>query len=201
MNNLYSLPTSLTIHGKEYELRTDFRAILDILRLSDDTALEEDGESMSPWEKDYFRINVSIRIAFPEWKEIPVEDYEEALTKLYEFIDCGMKEGDKKKPELMNWDKDAPILIPAINSVAGREIRTLPYLHWWTFLGYYLEIGESVFSQVVNIRKKKAEHKKLDEWEKKFYAENKSMIDLSRKQNRRSEQERDELEKIFGITK
>lgn len=199
MNNPYTLPDSLVIHGKEYELRTDFRAVLDILRLSEDGALEEEGEEpLTPREKDWVRIQASLMIAFPQWKEIPSEDYGEALTKLYEFIDCGVRNEGDNKPPLMSWSGDAPLLIPAVNAVAGREVRALPYLHWWTFLGYYMEIGESLFSQVLSIRRKKAEHKKLDDWEARFYKENKALVELGGKKRRRSPEELAALEDLFG---
>ncbi len=35
-----------------------------------------------------------------------------------------------------------------------RDIRSIKYMHWWTFFGLYLEIGESLFSTVVSIRDK-----------------------------------------------
>lgn len=199
MNNPYCLPTSLTIGGKEYELRTDFRAILDILRLSEEGALDDE-EDLSPWEKDSVRVQATFMIAFPQWKQIPPEDYTQALQKLYAFIDCGINGEGEKKPPLMSWSADAPLLIPAVNAVAGKEVRALPYLHWWTFLGYYMEIGESLFSQVLNIRRKKAEHKKLDEWENKFYKENKTLVDQGRKKRRRTPEEQAALEELFGTS-
>ena len=194
--NIWNLPTSLNINGTEYEIRTDFRAILDILNIENNPQLIS--EDTSEWEKNYIRIKTALVIAFPEWETIPIENWEEAITKLYEFIDCGIKD-DKagKKPTLMSWEKDASILIPAINNVAHTEIRALPCLHWWTFLGYYMSIGESLFSEVIHIRQKKISGKKLEEWERKFYRENKSLIDLEKP--RRSQQEQEELEKLFGI--
>ena len=49
----------------------------------------------------------------------------------------------------MDWDQDAPLIVPAINKVLGGEVRAMPYLHWWTFVGAYMEIGEGVFSSVL----------------------------------------------------
>ena len=54
-----------------------------------------------------------------------------------------------------------------------------------------------MFSEVIHIRQKKISGKKLEEWERKFYRENKSLIDLEKP--RRSQQEQEELEKLFGI--
>ena len=101
----------------------------------------------------------------------------------------------------MDWNQDAPILIPAINKVAGKEIRSIPYLHWWTFMSLYMEIGEGLYSQVINIRNKKIKGKKLEKWEQEFYRDNKSLVDLKMKRNERSEEEKEELRELFGIKK
>ena len=65
-----------------------------------------------------------------------------------------------------------------INRVAGCEVRALPFLHWWTFLAYFRGIGEGQLSAVVGIREKRRKGKKLDEWERDFYRENRDMVDF-----------------------
>ena len=73
---------------------------------------------------------------------------------------------------------DFKILIAPINRVLGFETRTAEYVHWWTFLSAYMEIGECLFSNVISIRKKRISGKKLEPWEQEFYRENKKMVDL-----------------------
>ncbi len=75
--------------------------------------------------------------------------------KACEFIDCGIKNDGKPRPRIMDWEQDAPIIIPAVNKVNNAEVRATDYMHWWTFFGLYMEIGESTFSTVVSIRDKK----------------------------------------------
>ena len=64
------------------------------------------------------------------------------------------------------------MIVSAINNVAHTEIRALPYLHWWTFTGYYMAIGECPLSMVVGIRNKLAKHKKLEKYELEFKRQN-----------------------------
>ena len=71
-------------------------------------------------------------------------------------------------------------------------------MHWWTFIGLFNEIGEGMFSTVVRIREKKAKHKKLEKWERTFYNENKDIIDLKRRKNKRSQAEKDALDALIG---
>jgi hypothetical protein len=78
----------------------------------------------------------------------------------------------------MDWEQDAEIIIPAINQVAGREIRLDPGIHWWTFFGWYMSIGDGLFASVLRIRSKKAKGKKLEKWEEEFYQDNKKLIDF-----------------------
>ena len=73
---------------------------------------------------------------------------------------------------MIDWDVDSQLICSAINKIAGKEIRFEPYIHWWTFLGYYMSIGDSVLATVVNIRDKILTGKKLEKHERQFRAEN-----------------------------
>ena len=95
----------------------------------------------------------------------------------------------------MDWQQAEQIIIPAIDRMQGTEIRALPYLHWWTFLGAYMEIGECLFAQVVHIRQKKLKHQKLEKWENDFYNQNKDIIDLKKKISEEQKIEMENLEK------
>lgn len=71
------------------------------------------------------------------------------------------------------------MLFPAVNKVAGVEVRSLPYLHWWTFLGYFQAIDhDDLFSHVLSIRQKRAKGKKLEKWEQEFYKNNRNLCSL-----------------------
>lgn len=161
------LPESLEIGGSVFDIRTDFRAILDIFSAFGDNELQE-------WEK----VSVMLNILYVHPEDIPEELYQEAIKQANWFIDCGIKE-DKNKPRTMDWEKDANIIFPAINHVAGREVRTPGiYTHWWTFVGYYMEIREGVFSTVLRIRQKRAAGEQLEKWEAKFERENSELCKL-----------------------
>lgn len=90
--------------------------------------------------------------------------------------------------KVMDWEQDEPILFPAINQVAGCEVRSVPYIHWWTFVGYFMEIREGIFSTVLGIRQKMAKGKHLEKWEREFRRNNKRSVTLRngiRKKNRK----------------
>lgn len=186
----WEFPTSLNVGGVDYEIRTDYRVVLDLFTALSDPDLTDADERMTA----YMQSKVMMEIMFPDYDNIPMEHLEEALRKVSEFIDMGISD-DRKKPKTMDWEQDAPIIIPAINKVLNREIRAEKYMHWWTFLGAYMEIGESLFSNVVNIRQKKAKGKKLEKYEQEFYNENKSLIDFNKVE--RSKEEKDALMDIL----
>ena len=165
--NAWELPKTLNVGGRDYPIRYDFRAVLDILNAYADPELDESEKT-----------EVLLTIMFPDFKDIPISQYGEAVAKACEFIDCGQKPEDKRSPRLIDWEQDAKLIIPAINNTAKCEVRALPELHWWTFFGYYMSIGESLLSTVIHIRKKKAGGKKLDKWEEEFLRDNRSIVDL-----------------------
>ena len=195
MGSAWEFPTSLNIGGVDYEIRTDYRAVLDLLTALNDPDLTD----TDPQITAYMQSRVILEIMYPDCDNIPAEHIQEALDKVSEFIDMGISD-DRKKPKTMDWEQDASILIPAINKVLNCEIRAQEYMHWWTFLGAYMEIGESLFSNIIHIRQKKAKGKKLEKWELDFYNENKSLIDFKQK-DQRSKEEKNALRDYFGYKK
>lgn len=181
-----SLPTALTINDEDYSIRTDFRDVLNIIAAFGDPELE-------PEEKVY----VCLFILYEDFESIPPDDYEAAYKEAIDFIDCGMMPDERKSPRTMDWEQDAPILFPAVNKVAGREVRATRYLHWWTFMGYFMEISEGVFSNVLNIRRKKAKGKKLEKHEREFWAANKDICVLRPKLTEEEQAAKDQLEAML----
>ena len=113
------------------------------------------------------------------------------------FLDGGDTPKSQNQRKILDWEQDESIIFPAINKVAGCETREVKYLHWWTFLGLFNEIGDGLFSQVMNIRGKKSKGKKLEKWEREFYSTHKELIDLKRKATSQDEQQ--ELDFINNI--
>lgn len=173
------LPTSLEVNGKQYDIRTDYRDCLLIMQAFNDVDLT-----------DYDKLQITIQILYCE---IP-EDIEEAYNKAIWFLDCGdtVNKPYSRKP-LYDFEQDEQMIFSAINKVADKEVRAVEYMHWWTFIGYFSEIGESQFSTVVHIRDKKQKGKKLEKWEQDYYRNNKDIIDLKR---RHTAQEKEELEAL-----
>lgn len=193
----WKLPTFLRVGGRNYKIRTDYRAILDILAaMNDPDILEPD---MSEEEINAERIMTMLQILYIDFESMPTSDWNEAAEKAKEFIDCGIKDDGAHKPQLIDWEQDAPVIVPAINKVCGKDVRSVKYMHWWTFLGYYMEIGECTLATIVSIRDKKRRGKKLEKWEQEYYRNNKKLIDLKTEKVERSEEEKEELRKLFGL--
>ena len=165
---IYALPTSAEVNGKTYQIESDYRAVLDILTALSDKDLTEEERAIAVLD-----------IFYPDFNDIPLSDYEEALRKCFRFIDHEQDQKEQKKqPTLMSWEQDFEMIVAPINRIAGCEIRALEYLHWYTFLSYYQEIGDCLFAHVVSIRDKKALGKPLDKQEREFYRRNREIIDL-----------------------
>lgn len=189
MISKWNLPQKINVSGEEYEIRTDFRDILNCLIAFNDPDVDEITAQA-----------IMLKTIYKEWDKIPAENIKEAAQKAASFIDAGTEEDEKNTVRLVDWEKDAQIMVSSINAVAGKEVRSVPHLHWWTFIGYYMEIKDGLFSQILNIRQKRAQGKKLEKWEMEFYQKNKNIIDLN-KQESRSKEEKDELKRLFGLNK
>lgn len=195
----WKLPTSLNVGSIDYKIRTDYRVILDILAAMNDPDILS--PEMSEDEMHAEKVLTMLQILYIDFDRIPPDDWTEAAEKACEFIDCGIKDDGTPKPRLMDWEQDAPIIVPAVNKVCNYDVRSVKYMHWWTFFGYYMEIGECMLSTVVSIRDKKRRGKKLEKWEQDFYKNNKHIVDLKSKKTERSEEEKEALRELFGLKK
>ncbi len=182
------LPVSLEVGGQDRKIRTDFRDILVIIQAFNDPDLTNQ-------EKNY----IMLKILYPEFEQLPQSCWREAAEQAIWFLDCGQTE-DEKKPakKVMDWEQDEALVFPAINSVAHQEVRALSYLHWWTFVGYFMEIKEGTFSVVLGIRQKKEKGKKLEKWEQEFYRNNKQLCDLKKRYSAEEQAEIDYWNKLLG---
>lgn len=181
-----SLPNSLNVGGIDYEINSDYRICLLIFEAFEDPDLNDFEKSM-----------VALECLFKE--HIQPEHFSEAIKQAYWFLDGG--DMPKSKPQArktLDWKQDESIIFPALNKVAGYEIRTIDYLHWWSFLGLFNEVGEGLFTTVMQIRNKKAKGKKLEKYEQEFYRNNKELIDLKHKYSAEQQEEIDRINKILG---
>lgn len=178
------LPKSLEIGKNKYEIRSDFRIALLIFEAFNDAELS-----------DFEKMQVCLKCLY---KEVPT-DTETAYKKAMWFLDGGnIPKSPKNSRKVFDWKQDESLIFSAVNKSAGFETRSAEYIHWWTFLGYFSEIGEGLFSQVVNIRTKKSKGRKLEKWEREFYAEHREMIDLKRICSGDEQAEIDRLNKLLG---
>lgn len=167
---MYSLPTSLTIKDKAYQIRNngDYRVVLDCFSAISDIELSEDEKVLACLIIFYNEFNDIDDI--PKDQELVAE----LVTQMYKFFNCGQDDsvGASTGQKLIDWDGDSHMVMSAINNVAHVELRSVEYCHWWTFMGYYLSVGESVLSTVVSIRHKIVSGKKLEKWENDFRRDN-----------------------------
>ena len=183
------LPDSLEVGGMAYPIETDYRNILIFLSACADPDLTAAQ-----------KLEILLRRLYRNgYSRIPQEYIEEAVLQAKWFVDCGREDDDKRPAKkMMDWEQDEAILFPAINKVAGAETRSAPYIHWWTFAGYFMEIEEGTFSTVLGIRQKKAKGKRLEKWEEEFYRNNKKLCDLKNRYTEEEQKEIDYWNKLLG---
>lgn len=163
------LPKTLIVNGREEPIRWEYDAVLNAIGAMNDPELKGG-------EKTYS----CMLIIYENFENFPNEDYEPAFRAMMEFINNGEIDEDAPQSSVrtVDFEQDYNLLIPAINRVAGKEIRSEEGIHWWTFLGWFMEIGECTYSTVLNIRSKQKKQKKLEKWEQEFYNVNRKIVDI-----------------------
>ena len=159
-------------------MNTDFRLCLRLLQYLEDSPLPE-----------LLRWKVAVAAFFQE----PISDplLPEAMEYLAKFLSGGRDAG-RPGPKLLDWQLDAPAIIAGVNRVAGVEVRSLPKLHWWSFLSFFHSIGEGQLSLLVSIRDKLRKGKKLEPFEQEFYRENRAWVRMEK-----DDPEKERLKKLL----
>ena len=185
---MFELPTSLNIAGVDYNIRNkaDYRVIIDCFIALDDIELTRQERIFSALVIFFEDINELEDLSIFE------DNLEEAVQKMFLFFNCNQPLIDTPigKYHLLDWESDAALISSAVNEVAHTEIRAVDYMHWWTFMAYYLGIKECALSTVLGIRYKVATNKKLEKHERKFRMDNPQYFTL----NVRPLEEREEEE-------
>lgn len=184
MTGLWQLPRAAELEGQQYAFRADFRDVLQILFCLDDPELPV----CSRWL-------VALKLFYKD--PIPRQLRQRAMEYLAWFLSCGEPE-QKGGAKLLDWQQDAQAIIAGVNHAAGQEVRALPFVHWWTFLSWFHSMPPGQLSTVVSIRDKLARGKKLEGWEKDFYRENKTQIEIKPRLSRQEEAERERLRRMLN---
>lgn len=172
---MIGLPKELNIDGKDYPIRPNYNVALLIFEAFDNPELTNKEKIVVMLECLYV--------------DVP-KNVDEAIQKAIWFLDGGKQyETYNCNKKMIDWVQDEQMIFSAVNKVAGYEIRERENVHWWTFLGFFNELEEGLFTTVINIRQKKANGKKLEKHEQEFYKVNKSLIDLRRKYSAEEENE------------
>lgn len=194
-----ALPEALTVGGEDYPIRTDYRNVLQVFEAFQDPELTQEEKWI-----------VAIYLLFEDFAcdddvmKAAQDGFDlgEAMKQISWFISAGQPEKQVLEQPTYNWTQDEQMIFSAINKVAGQETRELEYLHWWTFLGYFNEVGEGTFSFIVGIRHKLNKGKKLEKHEKEFLSHNKELV-LMKKPLTKEEQEQEDaykslLDEVLG---
>ncbi len=175
---MFTLPDTVTVSGREYPVRTDFRVILEIFVMLDDPDLTDEDKTEALLRMFYVN-------------RPPAEKAEEAIKAFSEFADPrnAGRTAAKASSRFLDWSQDFDLMIAPINHILGFECRAVEYLHWRTFLSAYLEIPpESVFARVLRIREKLRTGKKLEKYERQWYNKNRELVHLKPKFSRDEEE-------------
>ena len=160
---IFELPDAVTVDGVSYKIRTDFRVILEIFIMLDDPDLT-----------DADRTEALLRMFYLERPENT-----EAAVEAFANFANPRRGSSKHDARLICWEQDFPLMVAPVNHILGCECRSLPELHWHSFLAAYLEIPpESVIARVLRIREKLRTGKKLEKYERTWYRKNIDLVTL-----------------------
>ena len=168
---MFDLPICVTIEDKKYPIRNkgDYRMVLDCFNAMNDEQLSQENQIVTALIIFYDNVNDEYDLM-----DMFGTNFEAPIKEMFKFFNCGRENspGTQLPYKLVDWEQDSQLIAAAMNDVSRKELRLEPYVHWWTFMGYYISIGESAFSTVVGIRSKIKKGKKLEKYEQEFKNDN-----------------------------
>ena len=183
MLSIWQLPQKASIGGREYDLHTDYRDILEIFAYLNDDSLP-----------DFLKWQIALGLFYRQ--SVQREHLAEAVEYMRYFISGGDPQ-EQAGPKLLDWQLDAACIVSDINRAAGQDVRQLQYVHWWTFLSWFHAIGPGQLSMLVSVRDKLRTGKKLEDWEKDFYRKNKDRVDMKKPLSLQEQQQKLALERLL----
>lgn len=169
------LATSVNIAGKDCEFYADFRDIIDVLSALDDPNLTKP-------EKLIVALNLFYKT------DDCMDDTNAAINEMFSFIAMDEDPEDSNKSSrpqsitpLYDWEQDFNIIVAPVNRILGYDVRSKDFVHWWTFLSAFMEIGECTFNTYVGIRNKLNCGRKLEKYEEKILKEHREEIILKKR--------------------
>ena len=177
-----------------YPIRTDYRNVLQLFEAFQDPELTVEEK----WIVAVYLIFEDLLCAEDVLAAIKNGfDINGAAKQISWFVSAGQPDKEVLELPTYSWDQDEQIIFSAVNKVAGKETRELEHLHWWTFLGYFMEIRESSFMDIVGIRHKLNHGKKLEKHEKEFLSRNKELIRLEKPRTKEEQEQEDAYQALL----
>lgn len=180
------LPETLTVGGREYPIRTDYRDVLQVLEAFSDEELEH----IEKWIVAVYLLFEDFSCADDVLEAVEDGfDLGEAVEQISWFLSVGKLEEKDRDAPLYDWKQDEQMIFAAVNKVAGREVREADYMHWWTLSGYVNGVDKDDFwTFVISIRDKLNKKKKLEKNEREFLNKNRELVILEKRKTREEQE-------------
>lgn len=201
---MYELPTTVNVFDRTYRIRNrgDYRTLILVNKTLSHPDLGKEEKALAALILFYDELeNTDDVLNEFETSEL----LQEAIKQMQIFISCGEDDsvGYKTNYKLYDWEKDEKLITSSINPMLGQgqDIRAFEYMHWWTYISYFMGIKESPLSNVVGIRDKIIKGKKLEKYEQEFRRDNPEYFNWQ--QAEKSQEEKDfenYIKDIWGNT-
>lgn len=187
---MLKLVRTLNVGGVDREINCDFETGIAIMQQLERTDL-------SDIEKAY----VARGILFVD--PIPPAQWAEADDRAAWFLDGGWGLSESvgsPTGRLYSWSQDLRFIIQATDKVLGYSSRATEDLHWWTFLGAFSEIDESVFGMLVHQRRLRQTGKQSRE-DKEWWSDNIGIAKLKTCESDEDRGKKQEFEELLKGTR
>ncbi len=162
-------PKEIYVDSLKYKINYDFRYGLLFEELMNDTTIS-----------DSEKLTLAVKLYLDNQY---VENYEEAVTQIFNFYLCGetpRKTKKKKQNPVFSYEEDAGLIFAAFKEVYNIDL-VEDKIHWWKFRALFDALPDTCqFRKVVGYRAIEINQNMTDS-QKKFYKEMKKIYALEDK--------------------
>lgn len=136
-----NFPTKIFPKGQSVEILTDFRAVFQWNKMVS-------SEYLTPYEKSIGTVHLFCKTAIPKFL------YNDALTEILKFIQCGesVDEIEPAEEKTIDFEKDYSLLWSAFDQCYQIDLNHAK-MHWWAFKFRFDELPDHCkIKQVMQIR-------------------------------------------------
>ena len=144
-----SLPQTVSVLGKEYDINTDFRTFIKICEIISNEQLSQEQKCVKVIYEAFGHTTLppSLKETLKALSKFQARCFDDDCNKERERTD------NYRKERIVDFYEDSGLIYAAFLTQYGINLKTIEYMHWWDFLELFYGLsGEHKILEAMKVR-------------------------------------------------